>query len=197
MNVRLIQQLSALCLMSVLLPCGAFASLYVDHFAAPQGGPARTDSALESILSGTNFLLIDKTTKMGDPQTAETFSYEFLSLFTDDLSSSATGSTRVTKYDSHDNNITDSQLPTLGLIVGRMHNDIDSRIIFTGKPTKTNETLGGGPSDLLQPENYVAISVASDAMAASPVPEPATFVLLTTGIIGLWLLKRKPKNVRI
>ncbi len=197
MNVRRVPKMFALCLMLVLLPCEAFASLYVDHFAAPQGGPARAGSARETILRDSHFLLIDKTRKNDDPEAVDIPTYEFLSLFSDGLSSTATGSTRVTQYDSHGITTGDMQLPAMDVIVGRMHNAVDSRIIFTGKPTKADKALDGDPSEILQLDNLAASSADEYVFAGVPVPEPATLVLLTTGIIGLWLLKRRAKKAVI
>jgi hypothetical protein len=194
MNVRLIQQLSALCLMAVLLPCGALATMYAGHFAAPQGGPARSGSALDTTLSGTQFLLIDKTRQNGGPEAGDILTYEFWGRLTDHLSSKATGSTRVTRFDSYGISTDDLKLLAMDPTIGRMHSTIDSRIIFTGKPTKADKTLGGGPSDALELVNFTAISTNVGGLAAVPTPEPATLVLFATGIVGLWLLKRRPKN---
>lgn len=51
MKTSITKKLLAACLMSVLVPCGAFATMYVDHFNAPPSGVAQT---LTQTLVGTS-----------------------------------------------------------------------------------------------------------------------------------------------
>lgn len=246
MRKSILKQLSAACLMSLLVPCGAFATVFVDHFDTPEGGQSLTltgtgtassfTSGLgSSTMSGTRYLEISKdAASSGGSHAVDINNAAYSSIMADSLESGAIGSTKVI-WDGNSNSTIDyNVLSAIDFTEGGLNSYIDLRLISNDKPGTITLNFGDGtnnsdytitlpdysfsyPYDLLIPftewasvdftkitgagmsidlltSEDLRIDFVGSAAAPAPVPEPATFLLLGGGILGVALMKRRSKK---
>jgi hypothetical protein len=154
MKASMKKQLLAACLLSILVPCSAFATVYIDHFSAPTGGQSLTltgvgsassftSSLGSSTLSGSRYLYIDKTSETGGSYAVDINNSAFPSLMASSLESGAIGSAKVI-WDGNNNGVVDYTMAAVDLTEGGLNNTIDFRLIANDKPGQLTFNFGDG-----------------------------------------------------
>lgn len=154
MKASMKKQLLAACLLSILVPCSAFATVYIDHFSAPTDGQSLTlteagsassftSSLGSSTLSGTRYLQIDKTVESGGSYAVDINNTDYPSLLASSLESGAVGTARVI-WDGNSDGIIDYAMAPVDLTEGGLNNAIDFRIISNDKPGQVTLNFGDG-----------------------------------------------------
>ena len=146
MKKSIVKKLLAACLMSILVPCGAFATMYVDHFTGPPLGQAITQVGVgtttsyatglgASSLSGTRFLAVTKDPgSTGGSHAVDLNNVAFPSVMADSLEAGVRGATRVI-WDGNNNNTVEYTMAPVDLTQGGTQNVIDVRVL-------SNDLLG-------------------------------------------------------
>jgi hypothetical protein len=157
MKASMKKQLLAACLLSILVPCSAFATVYVDHFSAPAGGQALTLTGIgsassfvsglgSSTLSGTRYLNVNKTVGSGGSYAVDINNTAYPSLMASSLESGAVGNASVI-WDGNGTDVIDYLMAPVDLTEGGLNNTIDIRIIANDKPGQITLNFGDGTTN--------------------------------------------------
>ncbi len=157
MKASMKKQLLAACLLSILVPCSAFATVYIDQFSSPPGGQALTLTGLgsassfvsnlgASTLSGTRYLNVNKTEGTGGSYAVDINNTAYPGIMASSLESGVNGSASVI-WDGNGTGIIDYQMAPVDLTEGGLNNVIDIRIINNDKPGQITLNFGNGTAN--------------------------------------------------
>ncbi len=157
MKASMKKQLLAACLLSILVPCSAFATVYIDHFSAPTGGQALTLTGIGSAssfvsslgsltLSETRYLYIDKTAGSGGSYAVDINNTAYPSIMASSLESGAVGNAKVI-WDGNSSGSIDYVMTPVDLTEGGVNNTIDIRIVANDKPGQLTLNFGDGTTN--------------------------------------------------
>ena len=157
MKVSLMKKVVSASLMSILVPCSAFATIYIDHFTDPYGGQAITQVAVgtsasfvsglgSSTLGGSRYVAVTKTAGSGGSHAVDINNSAYPSLMADSLEAGAAGYTKLI-WDGNGNGIIDYSMLPVDLSEGGLNSFIDIRIIGNDLPGRVTLNVGDGSID--------------------------------------------------
>ena len=152
MKENIIRKLFAACLMSILVPCGAFATMYVDHFTGPALGQAITQIGVgtttsyatglgASSLSGTRLVSVTKTGGSGGSHAVDINNSAYPSVMADSLEAGVTGSSKLI-WDGNNNSTIEYTMAPVDLTEGDAMDAIAIRILSNDLPGSMTLNFG-------------------------------------------------------
>ena len=158
MKENIIRKLFAACLMSILVPCGAFATMYVDHFTGPLLGQAITQVSVgttssyatglgTSSLSGTRYVSVTKSPgSSGGSHAVDINNAAYPSVMADSLEAGVIGSSRII-WDGNNNSTIEYTMAPVDLTEGDAMDAIAIRILSNDLPGSMTLNFGDGTTN--------------------------------------------------
>jgi len=154
MKKSIMNKLLAVSLMSILAPCAAFATMYVDHFDDPVGGQSLTQTAVgtsasfvsglgTSAMGGSRYVEVTKTGGSGGSHAIDINNGAYPSVMADSLEAGATGFSRLI-WDGNSNNTIEYTMPLIDFTQGGINSAIAIRILFNDQPGNITLNFGDG-----------------------------------------------------
>jgi len=154
MKKSIMNKLLAVSLMSILAPCAAFATMYIDHFDDPVGGQSLTQTTAgtsatfvsglgASAMGGSRYVEVTKTGEFGGSHSVNINNSAYPSVMADSMQAGTSGFSRLI-WDGNSNNTIDYTMPLIDFTQGGINSAIAIRILFNDMPGKITLNFGDG-----------------------------------------------------